>query len=148
MVTKIRPFEFDQPVIEKSRDEAGAYRTEFEEIRNLTGLVPSASVQTASLGPALPSELLLGHLRDGRLRVVAPIAVKLISEGEHVIAEATEVNEFGFGKNPSAALIDLQRALAELYFTLEAEQDRLGLELQNVWATLRQKIEKRKLECR
>ena len=92
---------------------------------------------------AVPSEALLGSLRDARLRVHSPIMVKFATEGNHIIAEAREFNEFGFGENPSAALIDLQRAIAELYFTLEKERDRLGKDLQGVWSILQEKIHKR-----
>jgi len=94
------------------------------------------------LESVVPSETLLGSLRDGRLRVHSPIKVKFATEGKHIIAEAVELNEFGFGENPSAALIDLQRAIAELYFTLEEEQDHLGKDLQNVWAEIQEKIRK------
>lgn len=94
------------------------------------------------LAPAIPSEVLLGSLRDGRLRVYSPIKVRFTTEGKHIIAEAVELNEFGFGENPSVALIDLQRTIAELYFTLEEEQDHLGKDLQNVWAEIQEKIRK------
>ncbi|MDP2952816.1 MAG: hypothetical protein Q8O76_05830 [Chloroflexota bacterium] len=141
MVTRIEQFE--SPPAEQRDDEPVVHHPGFEAILKLTGLVPTEYLQTASLGPPVPSELLLGSLRDGRLRVCSPITVKLMTEGEHIIAEAAELNEFGFGKNPSEALIDLQRAIAELYFTLEREQRHLGPDLQGVWATLQQKILKR-----
>jgi len=92
---------------------------------------------------AVPSEALLGSLRDGRLRVHSPIKVRFATEGKHNIAEAVEFNEFGFGENTSEALIDLQRAIAELYLTLEKEQNRLGTDLQGVWTILQEKIHKR-----
>lgn len=91
----------------------------------------------------IPDQILLGSLRDGRLRVRSPIKVRFATEGSNTIAEAVEINEFGFGNNPSEALADLQRVIAELYLTLEEEQDRLGTDLQSVWAILREKIRKR-----
>lgn len=91
----------------------------------------------------VPDHIELGALRDGRLRVISPISVNLSTEENNVIAEAVEFNEFGFGKNSSEAIVDLQRAIAELYFTLEDEQDRLGLDLQRVWDRLQEKIYKR-----
>ena len=90
----------------------------------------------------VPEQILLGSLRDGRLRVYSPIKIRFTSEGKHTIAEAVELNEFGFGENQSEALADLQRAIAELYFTLEKEQDHLGTDLQGVWAILQEKIHK------
>ena len=93
--------------------------------------------------PSLPpNEFTLGHLRDGRLRVVKPIEVVRTAEDGKCVVEARELNEFGFGDNFSEALADLQAAIAELYFTLEAEQDRLGPDLAAVWATLSEKVSK------
>jgi hypothetical protein len=88
-------------------------------------------------------EILLGTLRDGRLKIFMPIKVKFTYENEQAIAEAEDINEFGFGKNQSEALADLQRAISELYFTLEKEQDKLGVDLQKVWDVLQKKILKR-----
>lgn len=88
------------------------------------------------------TEVLVGSLRDGRLRVSTPFLVKYMVEEPQVIAEAPEFNEFGFGGNQSEALADLQRAITELYFTLEEEQERLGADLQRVWASLQQVIQK------
>lgn len=94
------------------------------------------------LSGLLRKRVLVGSLRDGRLRVYSPFKVKFTIEGHNVIAEAIEFNEFGFGENASEALIDLQRAIAELYFTLEGEQHRLSPDLQNVWSVLQEKIQK------
>ena len=90
--------------------------------------------------PASPKEFMLGALRDVRLRVVEPIAVKWTTEDGQCVLEAVEVNEFGFGANFSEAIADLQEAIAELRFTLEAEQERLGPDLQAIRATLARKI--------
>ena len=90
-----------------------------------------------------PSDALaLGSLRDGRLRVVEPIAVTQMMEGGKHVAEAPVLNEFGFGGNPSEAIADLQAAIAELYFTLEAEQHRLGPDLATVWAEVSRRVRK------
>ena len=82
----------------------------------------------------------LDSLRDARLRVVEPIEVIPMVEGGKHVAEAPEINEFGFGDTPLGAVADLQAAIAELYFTLEAEQRRLGPDLAAVWGTLSQKV--------
>ena len=137
MVTKIQQMSETQSM--QPDDEGAAHHLKFQKIP------PSAVVEyiNADLAPAVPSEALLGSLRDGRLRVHSPIKVKFATEGKHTIAEAVELNEFGFGKNLSAAIIDLQRAIAELYLTLEKEHDRLGKDLQDVWTILQEKIHKR-----
>ena len=138
MVTKIQ--ELHKTLALQPDDEGVAHYPYFQQIP-LSALVPIEYVNL-DLAPAIPSEVLLGCLRDGRLHVHSPIKVKFATEGKHIIAEAVELNEFGFGENPSAALIDLQRAIAELYFTLEEEQDHLGKDLQNVWAEIQEKIRK------
>ena len=92
--------------------------------------------------PVLSETFMLGCLRDGRLRVVEPIEVIRRAEGQEHVFEAPELNEFGFGGNPSDAVEDLQAAIAELFHTLEAEQERLGPNLMSVWCTLSRKVRK------
>jgi len=138
MVTKIQ--QLGQPPAVQLDDEGVAYHQQFQEIL-LSGLMPPEYV-TEDWPLAVPDQVLLGTVRDGRLRVQSPIRVKLTQEGQNIIAKAVEFNEFGFGENLSEALVDLQHAIAELYFTLEKEHDRLGRDLQRVWAKLQKKIHK------
>ncbi len=91
---------------------------------------------------AVPERFMLGGLRDGRLRIVEPIEVRQLVEDNQFVLEAEELNEFGFGENLSEAIADLQCAIAELYFTLDAEQHRLGPDLAAVWDTLSRKVNK------
>lgn len=90
--------------------------------------------------PAPPTRVHIGSLRDGRLRVRAPIVADCRTEEKNIVLEAVELNEFGFGESIPAAIEDLQRTIAELYFTLEQEQERLGPDLQDLWSVLRQKV--------
>lgn len=90
-----------------------------------------------------PNQVFLSSLCDGRLRVQFPIAVKFTKEDQHIIAEAVELDEFAFGTNLSEALRALQRAIVELYFTLEEGKDRLGPDIQRVWTTLQHKLLRR-----
>lgn len=138
MVTKIEPL--GTTAIQPDND-VGAYNVLFQEIT--PGDIVSVEYVGSDLAPAVPREVLLGSLRDGRLRVNSPIKIKLMKEDKHIIAEAVDINEFGFGENPSEALADLQHAIAELYFTLEKEQERLGADLQRIWKVLQEKILKR-----
>ena len=85
----------------------------------------------------------LAFLRDGRLRVRRPLSVTITQEDGQFVAEAEEINEFGYGETVSIAIPDLQRAIAELYFTLEEDQDRLGPDVQEVWEVLQTKILRR-----
>ena len=90
----------------------------------------------------LNHKLALGALRDGRLRVVMPIAVEQTTEGGKYVVESPELNEFGFGDNLSEAIADLQAAIAELYFTLDEERERLGPDLVQVWSALSKMVRK------
>ena len=123
-------------------NEAVAYERRFLDIP-LASLIPAELALAINVSPVLPQQTLLGSLRDGRLRVQDPIRVKLAREDQHIIAEAVELNEFGCGANLSEALHDLQRAIVELYFTLEQDQHRLGPDLQQVWAALQRTILRR-----
>ena len=140
MATHVQQFE--PPITAQHDDELVAHHRQFAQM-HLSHLIPTDYAGGLMSTAAVPDQVFLGSLRDGRLRVREGIPVKLTTEGEHIIAEAIEFDEFGFGRTLSEALVDLQRALAELYFTLEHEQQRLGPDLQQVWAKLQQKIVKR-----
>ena len=90
----------------------------------------------------LPARIKLAALLDDRLRVKEPIEVVLTTEGGQIVAAAEGLDEFGFGDNLPAAIADLQHSLADLYLTLDAEQDRLGKGLRRVWAVLQVKMER------
>lgn len=97
-------------------------------------------------GPAaaeLPVTVMLESLGDTRLRVKAPIEVRVFATEGFILAEAVGFNEFGEGDSPAEAVADLQAALADLYFSLEGEQDNLGRWLQGVWQVLQDKVERR-----
>jgi hypothetical protein len=87
-----------------------------------------------------PSNLLLGTVGDRRLRVAREFRVRITSEGGDFVAEAEEVNEFGFGPTRAAALRDLERAIVQLYFSLAQDEGRLGRELEQTLTTLREKL--------
>ncbi|MFQ5839197.1 MAG: hypothetical protein ACE5HK_00580 [Candidatus Methylomirabilales bacterium] len=133
------PFDVQHEVELKSRDEAKAQEQGIQDVR-LSHLVSTELLALFPIVTHTPSEILLGYLRDGRLRVVSPFKVRFVKDGDQVIAEAEEINEFGFGSNAYEALLDLQRAIAELYFALLEEQDRLGSDLEEVWRALQQKL--------
>ncbi len=100
---------------------------------------PGGSFDLQKVTP-LPEHCKLGRLRDGRLRVVEAIEVKLMREGDKYVVESPELNEFGFGDNPFEAFEDLQETIAELFLTLEEEQERLGPDLSSVWVVLSRKV--------
>ena len=96
--------------------------------------------QIPSIGPTLPSTMLLAALRDPRLRLTAPLTVTFERENNDIVAYCEELEEFGFGVHLTEAIEDLQATIAELYFTLKEENDKLGSNLKRIWQSLRQKI--------
>ena len=129
----------DQP--KDSEDEVIKAEEKMAEME-LASLI-SAEYAAVGLPQSIPSEILLGTLRDGRLRVISPIRVKVIREGDHFILEAIELNEFGFGDNLSEATVDLQHTIAELYLTLVADEEHLGSELHETLESLKRIIKKK-----
>ena len=91
----------------------------------------------------LPATVMLESLGPAELRVKSPIEVAVFAEGGQVVAAAAGLDEFGFGDDLPEAIGDLQAALADLYFTLEAEQGHLGKGLRRVWGVLQDKVERR-----
>lgn len=110
-----------------------------------TAAIAAAVAATAGGGPAaaLPVTVMLESLGETRLRVKAPIEVRVFETEGFILAEAVGFNEFGEGDSQAEAVADLQAALADLYFSLEGEQDNLGRWLQGVWQVLQDKVERR-----
>ena len=108
----------------------------------LEGLLPFVlpTMPTKIIGPALPETILLGALRDPRLRLIAPLIITFECENDDIVAYCEELEEFGFGTHLTEAIEDLQVTIAELYFTLKEENDRLGSNLIRIWDSLHQKI--------
>lgn len=92
----------------------------------------------------MPHHVRLGFLADARFRILLPFEVHLISEHESTVAEAVEVDEFGYGGNSAEAIRDLQRTLVELYESLDHDQARLGPDLDRVWRVLQEKLARRR----
>jgi hypothetical protein len=91
-----------------------------------------------------PAEILLGTLSDLRFRVIKPIPVSLEAPEGGVIAYWLEIDEFGTGTSTSSSAEELGHTVAELYRSLCSEQDKLGPDLQQVWAKLQEYIAPRR----
>jgi hypothetical protein len=94
----------------------------------------------AAHAPALPQHVEFTSLRDGRIRVLDPIRVKVSRHEEMVIAHIPEIEEYGQGPSLGEAIEDLQRGLAELFLTLEDEGESLGSDLERVRQWLQSKL--------
>lgn len=105
-------------------------------------VLPRGAVQAevvSSPGPP-PTQISLGTLSDLGFRVVAAIPIDISVESHTVVACWTEIDEFGTGSSMSLACQDLGHTLVELYQSLEADEDRLGPDLQLVLALLRRHV--------
>jgi hypothetical protein len=105
--------------------------------------LPIGKISKVTFGVLPPNKMLLGTLSDGRFKVKSPISVNFKTQDAHIVAEAIGFNEFGYGKNRSEALRDLQVTLVELYTTLDREQARLGSDLYKIWQKLQSIVTKR-----
>jgi len=92
---------------------------------------------------ATPDRLLLGSLNHPRLRLIRSLPLIITREESYVIAHMPELEEFGYGLHLTAAIQDLRQSLVELYQGLEADQDRLGPDLTDLWQMLQQFIRAR-----
>jgi hypothetical protein len=100
----------------------------------------STAVDANAPESLLPKEFLLGTLGDARFRVVRPLQVVVSTENDDFIANADEIDEFGYGPTQVDALRDLQRTIVALFLSLERDDARLGPDLRRILAVLRQKI--------
>ncbi len=96
--------------------------------------------QIPSVAPTLPKTMLLGALRDPRLRVIEPFIITFEREDSNIVAYCEELEEFGFGTHLTEAIADLQATIAEAYFTFKEENKRLGSNLRKLWDSIRQKV--------
>lgn len=122
----------------KPKIELGEGRSVDEPLKRLPLFeLPTKPIET--VGPTLPSTMLLGTLRNPHLHLIVPLTITFERENNDIVAYCEELEEFGFGTHLTEAIEDLQAAIAELYFTLKEENDRLGSDLARIWDSLHQK---------
>jgi len=87
--------------------------------------------------------VLLYSLHHPDLSLAAPIAVSLEydPEADQVVAYAYDLNLFGYGETELAALSDLRRTAADLYFELCENQEHLAGEALAIWRYLAQVVQ-------
>ena len=81
-------------------------------------------------------DMLFAPSIDGRLKIHTPFRVRIATSNGGVSAHAAEIEEFGHGTNRGEALDDLGRTIAELYFSLASERERLSSDLAGVLNSL------------
>lgn len=73
---------------------------------------------------------------ESTLRIRESLTLQMEQEGEFYIAKCDELNEFGYGTDPTAAVQDIRNTIAELYWSLKGDQERLGTDLASTWRRL------------
>jgi hypothetical protein len=82
----------------------------------------------------------IGSLLDHRLRMRGSITLQMERDGEFYVASSHELNEYGYGADPISAVQDARNTIAELYWELKENQDRLGAGLAETWEILSELI--------
>ena len=95
-----------------------------------------ASEPIADLGSAAHDQIEIGSLLDNRLRMRESITLVMEHEGEFYIAKCDELNEIGYGEDPISAVQDIRNTIAELYWQLKENEERLGTDLAITWQRL------------
>lgn len=94
------------------------------------------------LSAGRPSRIKFGQLFNPALKLRRFIPVQVSGEDGSVVASWDETGEFGIGASLSAALSDLSRAIEELFFELEDEEE-LGTDLRRVRRVLQEYVARR-----
>jgi hypothetical protein len=107
-------------------------------------MTAGAAAQAPGSPPAgLPSEFVVGTLRHPFLRLRRPVRLAVAQDGEFVTVLLEEIDEFGYGPHLTAAVEDWQQTIVELYLTLQAERERLGPAMVELWERLQTFVEAR-----
>lgn len=82
----------------------------------------------------------VGSLLDPRLRVQGVLVLDIERDGEFYIASCDRFDEYGYGTDIINAVQDARNTIAELYWELRENQDRLGPDLEKTWQALSTQI--------
>ena len=93
-------------------------------------------VETVMHGSIVRDRIQIGSLLDHRLRMSEPITLDMEREDEFYIAKYDELDEFGYGTDPISAVQDFRKTIAELYWQLKEDEERLGPDLTETWQRL------------
>lgn len=97
-------------------------------------------VEMTTLSDAFEGTVELGTLATPLVRVVEAIRVRFFHDGDQVVVEAPELEEFGYGADAAQARFDLQRAIVELFHRLRVDRERLGSDLAKTLSVLERKL--------
>ncbi len=98
--------------------------------------LPKGAIRGAIPESAARDKIRIGSLLDHRLRMQESLTLEIEQEGEFYIAKYEELNEFGYGLDPISAVQDVRITIAELYWQLKKDRERLGSDLAKTWQRL------------
>ena len=61
--------------------------------------------------------------------MLEPVTLELEQEGEFYVAKCDYLGECGYGLDPISAVQDIRKTIAELYWQLKGDRDRLGSDM-------------------
>ena len=98
--------------------------------------IDAETTEVVTSGTVDRSQIQIGSLLDHRLRMLGPVTLELEQEGEFYVARFDDLDEYGYGFDPISAVQDVRKTIAELYWQLKDDQDRLGPDLARTWQRL------------
>ena len=125
----------EAPAAAEAEEQPGAVRIRVVQAR------PTMLLEALPAG--LPERLALGALIDRRLRLLQPLEILVSQREAQIVLESPDLGEVAWGTTLSLALRDLQRAIAELYFSLDVDRDRLGPDLEKIRERMQELIARR-----
>ena len=98
--------------------------------------VEPESTESTMLRTVAYHEIEIGSLLDHRLRMSKPIILDMERENKFYIAKYNDLDEFGYGTDPVSAVQDFRKTIAELYWQLKEDEERVGSDLTRIWRKL------------
>ncbi|MEW6417553.1 MAG: hypothetical protein AB1480_05450 [Nitrospirota bacterium] len=81
----------------------------------------------------IPYHLEIRSLHNDRLEIDSPVSVLVEEEEEQIIAYAPDLEIYGCGYDLAEALDDLRGSIVDMYYDLDKDKDKLGVDLKKVW---------------
>lgn len=115
---------------------AGSRRVDTYSVQPQPRLQSSGEGGLERYGP-LPLVVFVSDLGDPRLTLKQPLPVVIQYGDTAITACSYDLEDFGVGDTEFEAVNDLKATIAELYFALKENQDRLGPQPEKDWLFLR-----------
>ncbi|ODS32108.1 MAG: hypothetical protein SCARUB_02758 [Candidatus Scalindua rubra] len=80
-----------------------------------------------------PYHLEIRSLHDNRLEIYSPISLLVEEDEVQVVAYAPDLEIYGFGHDLVEVLEDLRKSIVDMYYDLDRDKDRLGVDLKKIW---------------